>query len=68
MIQIQYEFFEDKEEIRLRAIEEHGNKVGNSLDKVRKALWARNNELEKKQADLENRLQILEQNICKGIV
>lgn len=38
-----------------------------SSDKVRKSLFARNNELQKRMLELENRMEILERNICKGL-
>jgi len=37
-----------------------------SLNRVRKSLYARNNELEKMFFELHTRVDILEKNICKG--
>ena len=42
--------------------------VKESNDKVRKSMFARHGELAKKYTEIHERLQILERNICKGIV
>lgn len=42
--------------------------VKDSNDKVRKSIFAKHGELAKKYADLNDRLQILERNICLGIL
>jgi hypothetical protein len=42
--------------------------VKESNDKVRKSMFARHGELAKKYAELHDRLQILERNICHGTV
>lgn len=38
--------------------------VKESSDKVRKSMFARHNELARKYTDLQDRLQIIERNIC----
>lgn len=39
-----------------------------SNDKVRKSMFARHSELARKYTELHDRLQILERNICHGLV
>jgi len=64
---IQLDFFrESGSEIEL--MHEEVTKVKNSTDKMRKSLFAKHGELAKKYADLENRLNILERNICSGSI
>lgn len=65
MIPVQYDFFETKEESILKAQEKAIEDVKLSCDKVRKKLFACNGELYKIIYDLQERLQILERNICK---
>lgn len=61
---IQYDLFEEKptevDELRIELAA-----VRLSSDKVRKGLFARNNELAKLYCDLHNRLEIIERNICQ---
>ena len=62
----QLEFFpQEKTEIEL--LTDEISIVKESSDKVRKSLFARHNELARKYMDLNNRLQILERNICYGV-
>ena len=58
---IQLEMFRSQEEIELETLRK-------TLDKVRKGTYARLNELAKENANLKDRLEILEKNICKGNV
>jgi hypothetical protein len=62
MIQLQYDLFEDTEEVLLREIQETKNRCEN----LRKALFARNNELSKLHVELNHRVEILEKVICAG--
>ncbi len=39
-----------------------------SADKVRRKLFAENSELKKRMSSLEERLNILERNICTGVI
>lgn len=39
-----------------------------SSDKVRRKLFAENSELKKRMASLEIRLEVLERNICTGVI
>ena len=61
---IQLDFFEEDTDIK--EVKERVKNVESSSDRVRKALFARHGELAKICLDLMNRLDILEQNICKG--
>jgi hypothetical protein len=67
---IQLDFFGDDREIviknKMSSLELDVNKIGASSDKVRKALFARHNEIAKMVREMESRLDILESNICKG--
>lgn len=66
MLQLQYDIFEESDESQLKAIEEKVAQVALSSDKVRKGLYAKTNELHKVIMDLEERLKIMERNICYG--
>jgi dynactin complex subunit len=57
----QLDFFEESETSILKARME---KCEESASKVRKSLFAKNGELKKKIDELEERLTILERNIC----
>jgi hypothetical protein len=59
---IQLSLFETDETVILR---HKFNELKESQDKIRKGLYARNGELQKKYNDLLNRLEILERNICQ---
>jgi len=63
-MQVQLDFFEDKSEIDLLRDEIKELRLSN--EKVRKSLFAKHGELSKKYIELHNRLQVLENNICKG--
>lgn len=67
MIAVQYDFFQSREQSEIAALRKEMNKVKTSADNVRKALFARNNELQKKSLELEERLKIIERNICVGV-
>ena len=58
--------FRDNVELKreMKKVREHSLTTKTSADKVRKALFARHNELNKRIEDLESRLKILERNIC----
>lgn len=60
---IQLDLFESDEMVIMR----HDiRKIRESTEKVRKSLFAKNNELKKDYMDLAERLAILEHNICRG--
>jgi hypothetical protein len=61
---IQLEFFNDRtyEDV----LKEEVNQIRDSTEKVRKSLFARHAELAKKYLELNERLEILERNICKS--
>jgi hypothetical protein len=61
---IQLELFENKTEIEV--LEEKLFELEKSVDKTRKALFARHGDLAKRYLEINERLQILEMNICKG--
>lgn len=63
---IQLEFFETEEECEIKAMNLKIQAIDNSTNKVRKSLFAKNGELTKKILELEDRLLIIERNICKG--
>lgn len=56
---------EEKSEIAI--LHEEIEIVRSSSDKVRKSIYARHGELARKYADLHDRMQILEKNICLGV-
>jgi hypothetical protein len=61
----QLEFFVD-EPSELDQIKCHVKEVRDSSDKVRKSMFARHSELARKYMELNERLQIIERNICRG--
>lgn len=63
---VQFDFFKSEEESELEALGKRVEAIGVSSNKVRKSLYARNNELEKRCLELETRLEIIEKNICRG--
>lgn len=63
MALVQLDFWEETEISILKAKVE---KVEDSSNKVRKSLFAKNGELTKKINELEERLTLLERNICHG--
>ena len=64
MIAIQLDFFETQQQSEIVALRKELSCVKSSTEKVRKGLFSRNGELQKKIDDLNNRLQIIERNIC----
>lgn len=60
----QLDFFEKSETSELK---DRMQKCEESAGKVRKSLFARNNELKKRIDELESRLEIIEKGICNGI-
>ena len=64
MIPIQLDFFKTEEECENEEIRRIVIEIKESSNKVRRKLFSENGELKRKVLDLENRLQILERNIC----
>ncbi len=62
---LQLDFFNETTEED--ALEERIRNLEKSQDKLRKALFARHGDLAKKYLEMNDRLNILEFNICKGI-
>ena len=67
---IQYDLFEKKSEYEYFKDEVQAvvDAAIASSHKVRKGLYAENGALKKKVVDLESRLEIIERNICKGVM
>lgn len=61
---VQLDFFKSNEECELDSLRIQVLEIKKSSDKVRKSLFARNGELLKRISDQEERLAILERNIC----
>ena len=66
MVQIQLDFFESEAESELRAIREACERDHDTLDRVRKSLYARDGKQDYRLTLLEERLAILESHICKS--
>jgi len=66
MVQIQLDFFKTSEQCELEAMRKEVHAMRQSLDKMRKALFAKNGEIMKITLDVRERLDILEYHICKG--
>jgi hypothetical protein len=62
---LQLEFFAE-EKTDIDYLREDLYQVRDSNDKVRKSIFARYGELAKKYLELHERMQIIEQNICRG--
>lgn len=62
---IQLDFFQSYEESEIECLKKQINEISLSTNKVRKSLFAKNAELNKKVMDLESRFYILEKNICR---
>jgi hypothetical protein len=60
----QLDFWKTEEESEIEALRKEIGAVKTSSDKVRRSLFARNGELTKVVIDLQERLAILERNIC----
>ncbi len=60
----QLDFFLTPEESEIESLRKQISAVKSSSDKVRRGLYARNGELTKMVIDLQERLAILEKNIC----
>jgi hypothetical protein len=63
MALIQLDFFKETE---MSILEARMDKCEKSSNNVRKSLFAKNSELTKKINELEERLSIIERNICHG--
>lgn len=63
---IQLNFFESEETIINHQLRDQVKQLKASNDKIRKSLFAKNGEMQKKYDDLLARLEILERHICNG--
>ena len=63
---VQLDFFKTDEECEIDSLRLEVRNIGISTTKVRKSLFARNNEIEKLVRELSTRLEIIERNICRG--
>jgi hypothetical protein len=62
---LQLDFFMTEDECELIALRKEIREIKETTNKVRKAMFARNGDLTKRQTDLEDRMKIIERNICK---
>ncbi len=62
----QLDFWRGEEDCKFDALKARFEKVEASTEKVRKGMFARLGEQGKRLVDLENRMVILERNICRG--
>jgi hypothetical protein len=63
---VQLDFWKSDEECEIDSLRLQVRGIHTSTEKVRKCLFARNNEIEKLVRDLSTRLEIIERNICRG--
>jgi len=63
---IQYDLFKEKP-TELEVCQIEIDRISKSSDKVRKGTYASINELKKRCVELEDRLMIIERNICRGL-
>jgi hypothetical protein len=66
MLAIQYDLFQSPEESEMAALRKEVSALKISMDKQRKALFARNGELVKRMLELEDRLSVIERGLCIG--
>ncbi len=66
MIIKQYDLFEDVRSEK-DMLKEEIQAIKDSSDKVRKGIFAKHGQLAKMYLDINNRLEIIERNICKGV-
>lgn len=64
----QLDFWKTEEESEIEALRKEIKSIGDSSTRVRKGTYARIGELNKIILDLQDRLTIIECNICKGKV
>ena len=64
---VQYDFWLTKEESETEMLVREMDGVKVSVTKIRKALFSRNGQLQKKMLELEERLAIIERGICRGV-
>jgi hypothetical protein len=65
-IAIQYDFFKTEEESEIECMKRSIEKIDESCHKVRKGIYAKHGEILKIVNDLQERLEIIEKNICKA--
>jgi len=63
---IQLDLFRSDEESEIIAMNEKIKAIDASTNRVRKSLFARNGELTKRITELEEKMNIIERNICRG--
>lgn len=64
---IQLDFFKSAEESEIEALRAEVDAIRKSSDRVRKGIYAKHGELNKICLDLQQRLIIIERNICRGV-
>ena len=68
MIAIQLDLFKTKEECEFDAMRQSIQEMKKSQERVRKKLFAENGQQKKIILDLSERMEIIERNICKGML
>jgi len=66
--EVQYDFFLTPQESETEMLIREIDGIKYSTSKVRRALFARNGELQRKMLELEERLAVIERGICRGII
>lgn len=66
MIQVQFDLFKEDKESEFEELEKVILEVKKSSDKVRRGMFAKHGELVKMFLDIDERLKVIEKNICKG--
>lgn len=62
----QLDFFKEEKDCEIEALRKEVESVRKSSDKVRRGLFSRHSEITKHVLDIEERLKIIERNLCKG--
>jgi|GEM_PF-1152650 len=66
--EVQYDFFLTPQESETEMLIREVDGIKYSTSKVRRALFARNGELQRKMLELEERLAVIERGLCRGII
>ena len=64
-IHVQLQFLKTKEQCEIEHLFGEITKIGASATAVRKGMYARLNEIKKRQDELDERLKVIEENLCK---
>ncbi len=62
----QLDFFKEEKDCEIEALRKEVESIRKSSDKVRRGLFSRHGEITKLVIDIDQRLSLIEKNLCKG--